>query len=173
MILWRQTTRISKHSKLIPCTSLADDRASSRAAETVLAKESSTQEGKRSSTWDIDNWRKRLTRTHEQLIGTRTDRVMFFGKEGMITLNVVTIMRRICQEVESVLDYDFQDLNMRLGVMNLTHHMLNVESFCSSVATATLDSECQLILVLTETDHTVLLIDEYWLQAAIFGDVLQ
>ena len=32
---------------------------------------------------------------------------------------------------------------------------------------ATLDSECQLILVLTETDHTVLLIDKYWLQAAI------
>ena len=67
-----------------------------------------TQEGKRSSTWDID-WRKRLTKTNEQLIGTRTDRVMCFGKEGMITLNVVTIMRRICAEVESVLDYDFTD----------------------------------------------------------------
>ena len=91
----------------------------------------------------------------------------------MLTLNIVTIMRRICEEVESVLDYDFQDLNMRLGVMNLTHRMLNVGSFCSFAATATLDSECQLILVLTETDHTVLLIDKYWPQAAIFGDVLQ
>ena len=56
---------------------------------------------------------------------------------------------------------------MRLGVMNFTHHMLNVESICSSAVMATLDSECQLILSLTETDHTVLLIDKYWLQAAI------
>ena len=32
---------------------------------------------------------------------------------------------------------------------------------------ATLDSECQLILVPTVTDHTVLLVDKYWLQAAI------
>ena len=84
----------------------------------------------------------------------------------MITLNVVTIMRRICEEVESVLDCDFTDLNMRLGVVNLTHHMLNVESFCSSAVKATLDSEHQLIFVLTETEHTVL-IDKYWLQAAI------
>ena len=35
------------------------DHASTRAAETVLAKESSAQEGKRSSTWDIDIWLKR------------------------------------------------------------------------------------------------------------------
>ena len=82
----------------------------------------------------------------------------------MITLNGVATMRRICEEVESVHDYDFTDLNMRLRVMNLTHHMLNVESFCSSAVKAALDSECQF---LTETDHLVLLIDKYWLQAAI------
>ena len=45
--------------------------------------------------------------------------------------------------------------------------MLNVESICSSAIKATLDSGWKLILVLTETDHTVLLIDKYWLQAAI------
>ena len=45
-------------------------------------------------------------------VGTRTNRVMFFGKEGMITLNVVIIMRRNCAEVESVLDYGFTDFNM-------------------------------------------------------------
>ena len=45
--------------------------------------------------------------------------------------------------------------------------MLNVEFICSSAVKATLDSGCKLILVLTETDHTVLLIDKYWLQAAI------
>ena len=38
--------------------------------------------------------------------------MMFFGKEGIITQNVVIIMRRNCEEVESVLDYDFTDLNM-------------------------------------------------------------
>ena len=154
-------------TQLILCTSPVDDHASNRAAETVVAKESSAPEGMRSSTWDIDIWLTRWTRTNEHLVGTRTDRVMFFGIEGMITLNVVTIMRRICEEVESVLDYDFTDLNMQLGVMNLTHHMLNVESVCSSTVKATLDSECHWILVPSATDHTVLLIDKYWLQAAI------
>ena len=72
----------------------------------------------------------------------------------MITRNAVTIMRRNCEEVESVLDYGFTDLNMRSGVVNLTHYMLNVESICSSAMKAALDSGSQLILVLTETDHT-------------------
>ena len=56
---------------------------------------------------------------------------------------------------------------MRWGVMNLTHHMLNVESICSSTVKTILELECALILVLTETDHTVLLTDKYWLQVAI------
>ena len=86
-------------TQLFPRTSLVGDHASTRAAETVLAKESSTQEGKRSSTWDVDIGLKRWTRTNEHLVGTRTDRVMFFGRDGMITLNVVTIMRRNCEEV--------------------------------------------------------------------------
>ena len=55
---------------------------------------------------------------------------------------------------------------MQLGVMNLTHHMPNVESICSSTVKAILDLECALILVFTETEHTILLIDKYWLQAA-------
>ena len=45
--------------------------------------------------------------------------------------------------------------------------MLNVEFMCSSAVKATLDSGCKLILVLTETDHTILLIDKYWLQAIL------
>ena len=85
----------------------------------------------------------------------------------MITLNVVTIMRKICEEIESVLDYGFTDLDMRLGIMNLTHHMLNVESICSSAVKGDSGFRVPLILVLTETDHTVLLIDKHWLQAAI------
>ena len=38
------------------------------------------------------------------MIGNRTDRVMFFGKEGMITLNVVTIMRRIWHANKTLLE---------------------------------------------------------------------
>ena len=88
------------------------DHASTRAAETVLAKESSAEEGKRSSTWDIDILLKRWTRTNEHL-GWELELIeMFFGKEGMITLNVVITMRRNCEEVESVLDYGFTDFNM-------------------------------------------------------------
>ena len=64
--------------------------------------------------WETDIWPKRSTRTDEHLVGTRTDRVIFIGKEAMITLNVVTIMRKICEEIESVLDYGFTSLNMRL-----------------------------------------------------------
>ena len=67
----------------------------------------------------------------------------------MLEMNVVNIMRRICEEVESLFDYGFTDVNMRLEVMILTHHMLSVESIYSSAVKATLDSECQLILVLT------------------------
>ena len=55
---------------------------------------------------------------------------MNIWSEGVISLNVI---RRICEEVESVLDYGFTDLNMRLVVMNMTHPMLNVNSFCSSM----------------------------------------
>ena len=39
-------------NKVDPCTSPVEDHASNRAAETVLAKESSAQEGKRSSMWE-------------------------------------------------------------------------------------------------------------------------
>ena len=45
--------------------------------------------------------------------------------------------------------------------------MIGSDEFDTSQVKATLDSGCKLILVLTETDHTVLLIDKYWLQAAI------
>ena len=65
-------------TQLIPCTSLVDDHASNRAAETVLAP--SAQKGKRSSTWEIDKWLERSTMTKGDIA-------------GMINLNVVIIMR--------------------------------------------------------------------------------
>merc|ERR1712064_274123 len=92
-----------------------------------------------------------------------TDCVMLSGETagGSFPLNAVNIMRRICEEAESVLDYGSIYLNMRLGVMSLTHHMPTVESICSSAVKATLDSECPLILALTETGHTARRIAKY------------
>ena len=55
-------------NKVDLCTSPVEDHASNRAAETVLAKESSAQEGKRSSMWETDIWPKRSTRTDEHLV---------------------------------------------------------------------------------------------------------
>jgi pyruvate kinase len=100
-----------------------------------------------------------------------TDCVMLSGETagGSFPLNAVNIMRRICEEAESVLDYGSIYLNMRLGVMSLTHHMPTVESICSSAVKATLDSECPLILALTETGHTARLIAKYRPKAAILA----
>ena len=50
----------------------------------------------------------------------------------MIKLNVAIIRRWIREEVESVFDYGLTDLNLRLGVKNLTNHLLIVESLCFS-----------------------------------------
>ena len=68
LITAMETDNQNFQTQLIPYTSPVDDHASSRAAETAPAKESSTQEEKRSSPWDIDNWLKRSTRTNEQLM---------------------------------------------------------------------------------------------------------
>ena len=59
-------------TQLIPGTSPVDDHESNRAAETVFAKESGAQEGKRGSTWDVGIWLELTTRTNEHLVGTRT-----------------------------------------------------------------------------------------------------
>ena len=68
LITAMETDNQNFQTQLITYTSPVDDHASSRAAETAPAKESSTQEGKRSSPWDVDNWLKRSTRTNEQLM---------------------------------------------------------------------------------------------------------
>ena len=128
-------------------------------------RESSAQEGKPSSTWDIDVWLKRWTRTNEHL---RTDRVIFFGKEWMIALNVVIIIRR-------------NFWRGRVGPWLPLHrpqHVIGSDDFdtltCWMQNSFVLPRWRRLwiqggnwILVLTETDHSVLLIVKYWLQAAI------
>uniref|UniRef100_A0A7S1B1A8 Pyruvate kinase n=1 Tax=Noctiluca scintillans TaxID=2966 RepID=A0A7S1B1A8_NOCSC len=100
-----------------------------------------------------------------------TDCVMLSGETagGAFPLNAVNIMRRICEEAEAVLDYRSIYLNMRLGVVGQKHLMPTVESICSSAVKATLDSECPLIIALTETGYTARLIAKYRPQATILA----
>merc|ERR1719284_1839259 len=67
-----------------------------------------------------------------------TDCVMLSGETagGKFPLNAVNIMRRICEEAESVLDYGSIYLNMRLGVLAVNKQMSAVESICSSAVKA-------------------------------------
>merc|ERR1712232_1062945 len=85
-----------------------------------------------------------------------TDCVMLSGETagGAFPLNAVTIMRRICEEAEAVIDYDSLYLGLRMGTLQKYQTMSAVESVCSSAVKATIDAACPLIVVLTETGHT-------------------
>merc|ERR1719284_694829 len=67
-----------------------------------------------------------------------TDCVMLSGETaaGQFPLNAVTIMRRICEEAESAVDYGSLYLSMRLGVLSINKQMHAVESICSSAVKA-------------------------------------
>merc|ERR1712241_1120051 len=92
-----------------------------------------------------------------------TDCVMLSGETagGKFPLNAVSIMRRICEEAEAVIDYDSLYLGLRLGTLGQFHTVDQVESTCSSAVKATVDSNCPLIVVLTETGHTARAIAKY------------
>merc|ERR1712176_400498 len=67
-----------------------------------------------------------------------SDCVMLSGETaaGAFPLNAVTIMRRICEEAENVVDYDSLYLTLRQGVLGRFKHMSAVESICSSAVKA-------------------------------------
>jgi len=100
-----------------------------------------------------------------------TDCVMLSGETaaGKFPVAAVTIMRRICEEAEAVLDYSSLYLSMRVGVMNLHKKVTPVESICSSAVKATIDAEAPLILALTETGHTARMIAKYRPKATILA----
>merc|ERR1712048_317073 len=81
-----------------------------------------------------------------------TDCVMLSGETaaGAFPINAVSIMRRICEEAESVLDYNGLYLNIRMGMLKFGP-MSSAESICSSAVKSTVDSNCPLIIALTET----------------------
>merc|ERR1711972_519869 len=100
-----------------------------------------------------------------------TDCVMLSGETagGAFPLNAVTIMRRICEEAESVVEYDSLYQGLRQVTMQRFKTVTAVESVCSSAVKATIDANCPLIVVLTETGHTARIIAKYRPRAAILA----
>ncbi|CAE8592055.1 unnamed protein product [Polarella glacialis] len=92
-----------------------------------------------------------------------TDVVMLSGEtaNGQFPEASVYTMRRICEQAERVLDYENLYLNMRRNVLAVHNLMSPVESVCSSAVKATIDSDCPLILALTETGSTARVISKY------------
>merc|ERR1712060_108964 len=100
-----------------------------------------------------------------------TDCVMLSGETaaGAFPLNAVTIMRRICEEAEAVIEYESLYLGLRMGTLKKFQTMSGVESVCSSAVKATIDATCPLIVVLTETGHTARVIAKYRPRAPVLA----
>jgi pyruvate kinase len=92
-----------------------------------------------------------------------TDCVMLSGETagGDFPIHSVHIMRRICEEAESVIDYYSLFNSIRDGVMATTRALNIPESVCSSAVKAATDANCQLIIALTETGSTARLLAKY------------
>jgi len=100
-----------------------------------------------------------------------TDCVMLSGETagGKFPIQAVSIMRRICEEAEAVIDYDSLYLGLRMGTLKKFQTMTAVESVCSSAVKATIDAACPLIIVLTETGHTARAIAKYRPKAPVLA----
>lgn len=100
-----------------------------------------------------------------------TDCVMLSGETagGKFPINAVSIMRRICEEAENVIDYESLYLGLRMGTLKKFQTMSAVESVCSSAVKATIDAGCPLIVVLTETGYTARAIAKYRPKAPILA----
>jgi len=100
-----------------------------------------------------------------------SDCVMLSGETagGKYPLQSVTIMRRICEEAEKVLEYESLYLHIRQQTLNKFQVMNSVESVCSSAVKATIDAGCPLIVALTETGHTARVLAKYRPKATILA----
>jgi len=99
-----------------------------------------------------------------------TDCVMLSGETaaGGYPLESVTIMRKICQNTEQILDYEslYSGKHCRTkdtGVVN------SVEALCSSAVKAAVDAESKLIVALTETGSTAFALAKYRPKATILA----
>jgi len=100
-----------------------------------------------------------------------SDCVMLSGETagGAYPLEAVNIMRRICQEAESCLDYPSLFLSIRLNTMKCFGQMPAVEAVCSAAVKSAVDAKCSLIVALTETGHTAWMIAKYRPQAPVLA----
>jgi len=94
-----------------------------------------------------------------------TDAVMLSGEcaNGKFPEESVAMLRRICEQAEGVLDYKSLYLQTRINVLSKApnNKVSSVEAVCSSCVKSVVDSECRLIVALTETGHTARLIAKY------------
>lgn len=92
-----------------------------------------------------------------------TDCVMLSGETagGDFPIHAVHIMRRICEEAESVIDYHSLFGSIRDGVMQGSRILEIPESVCSSAVKAAEEADCHLIIALTETGSTARLLAKY------------
>jgi len=99
-----------------------------------------------------------------------TDCVMLSGETaaGGYPLEACTIMRKICQTTEEILDYGSIYLNTRLQVM-AKGTMSPVEGVCSSAVKAAIDCDAKLIVALTETGATAVTLAKYRPKAQILA----
>merc|ERR1719145_248647 len=99
-----------------------------------------------------------------------TDCVMLSGETaaGGYPLEACSIMRKICQTTEEILDYSSIYLNTRLQVLS-RGPMSAVEGVCSSAVKAAIDCGAQLIVALTETGTTAVTLAKYRPQAQILA----
>jgi pyruvate kinase len=100
-----------------------------------------------------------------------TDCVMLSGETagGKFPLNAVTIMRKICEEAEAVVDYPSLFLARRNAALKMTYPTPPTESVCSSVVKASIDCKAPLIIVLTETGSTARIVAKYRPKAIILA----
>merc|ERR1712113_356348 len=87
---------------------------------------------------------------------------------GGYPLEAVTIMRKISQTTEEVLNYNSIYLNTRLQTL-AKGVMSNVEAVCSSAVKAAIDANCSLIVCLTETGSTAVALAKYRPKAPILA----
>lgn len=94
-----------------------------------------------------------------------SDAVMLSGEtaNGDFPRNAVRIMRRICEEAESVIDYASLYLSVRQSVLQQSvNERLEVsESMCSSAVKTALDTHCKLIVCITDEGETGRLVSKY------------
>merc|ERR1712226_1432158 len=92
-----------------------------------------------------------------------TDVVMLSGEtaNGKFPEAAVSCMRKICEQAEKVLDYNQLYADTCKNTAHIHGRIPPVESTCSAAVKCAMDSDCPLIVALTETGSTARLIAKY------------